>query len=123
MSLATDNTPITLWQPIQQTVLRRAFGSGRAFGEGQALTVMEALRCATANGAYLTFDEAKKGSLEVGKFADLAVLSANPLTGRGGSASASMRTHDDGRRQDRPRDAELARLARVRTHKLNEKLG
>jgi predicted amidohydrolase YtcJ len=80
VALATDNTPITLWQPVQQTMLRRAFGSGRAFGEGQALTPMEALRCATANGAYLTFDEAKKGSLEAGKFADLTVLSANPLT-------------------------------------------
>jgi predicted amidohydrolase YtcJ len=32
------------------------------------------------NGSYLTFDEARKGSLEVGKFADLAVLSADPLT-------------------------------------------
>ena len=38
VSLATDNTPITLWQPMQQTVLRQAFGSGRAFGEGQALS-------------------------------------------------------------------------------------
>jgi predicted amidohydrolase YtcJ len=41
---------------------------------------MDALRCATANGAYLTFDEDKKGTLQPGKFADFAVLSADPLT-------------------------------------------
>jgi predicted amidohydrolase YtcJ len=38
------------------------------------------LRCSTASGAYLTFDEAKKGSLEPSKLADLAVLTADPLT-------------------------------------------
>jgi predicted amidohydrolase YtcJ len=41
---------------------------------------MEALRCATADGAYLTFDEGKRGTLQVGKYADLVVLSADPLT-------------------------------------------
>jgi predicted amidohydrolase YtcJ len=46
----------------------------------QAITRAEALRCATINGAYLSFDEEKRGSLEPGKLADLAVLSVNPLT-------------------------------------------
>jgi predicted amidohydrolase YtcJ len=32
------------------------------------------------NNAYLTFDEGKKGSLEPGKLADLAVLSADLLS-------------------------------------------
>jgi predicted amidohydrolase YtcJ len=65
---------------VQQTVARKDFKTHRMFGEKQALSRMEALRCATANGAYLSFDEAKKGSLETGKFADLTVLSADPLT-------------------------------------------
>jgi predicted amidohydrolase YtcJ len=80
VSLATDNVPISLWGPVQQTIVRRDFKSQRVVGAKQALSRMEALRCATANGAYLTFDEDKKGSLQPGKFADLAVLSADPLT-------------------------------------------
>ena len=43
-------------------------------------TRAEALRCTTMNNAYLSFDEGKKGSLEPSKLADLAVLSADPLT-------------------------------------------
>ena len=49
-------------------------------GAKQALSRVEALRCATVNGAYLTFDEDKKGTLQPGKLADLTVLSADPLT-------------------------------------------
>jgi predicted amidohydrolase YtcJ len=80
VSLATDNVPISLWGPVQQAILRRDFRSARVVGAGQALSRAEALRCATQNGAYLTFDEEKKGTLAPGKLADLAVLSADPLT-------------------------------------------
>lgn len=46
----------------------------------QAVSLMEAIRCATINGAYASFEEEIKGSLEVGKLADMIVLSEDILT-------------------------------------------
>ena len=45
----------------------------------QRITVEEALRLITIDAAYGTFDEEVKGSLAPGKWADLVVLSDNPL--------------------------------------------
>jgi predicted amidohydrolase YtcJ len=80
VSLATDNVPVSLFLPISQTITRTDYRTKEPVVPGEALSCADALRCATGNGAYLTFDESKKGSLEPGKLADLAVLSADPLT-------------------------------------------
>jgi predicted amidohydrolase YtcJ len=78
--LVTDNVPVSMFYPVWQAVARRDRGSNERVSTEQALTRAEALRCATHNNAFLTFDENRKGSLEPGKLADLAVLSADPFT-------------------------------------------
>lgn len=42
----------------------------------EEVSLLQAIRMYTYNGAYLSFEEKVKGSLEVGKLADMAVLSA-----------------------------------------------
>ena len=44
----------------------------------EAVSVEDAVRMCTYNGCYTTFDEGERGSLEVGKVADMVILSANP---------------------------------------------
>ncbi|WP_423200259.1 MULTISPECIES: amidohydrolase [unclassified Cupriavidus] len=53
---------------------------GKVYGAEQALTREEALRLYTNAGPYYTFEEKRKGSIEVGKFADMVVLSADYTT-------------------------------------------
>ncbi|MBI2316423.1 MAG: amidohydrolase [Betaproteobacteria bacterium] len=79
-SLATDNVPVSLFFPIWQSVARRSRYTRKVIAPSECLTREQALRAATINGAWLTFDEKRKGSLEPGKLADLAVLDADPLT-------------------------------------------
>jgi predicted amidohydrolase YtcJ len=64
-----------MWMAItRQTV------SGAIINPEQRVTREQALRMWTVNGAYLSFDEKSKGSIEVGKLADLIVITKDFLS-------------------------------------------
>jgi predicted amidohydrolase YtcJ len=64
---------------IIQSAVNRVTTSGKPIGPEFEIPVMEALRAVTINAAWQEGEENIKGSLEVGKLADLVILSANPL--------------------------------------------
>jgi hypothetical protein len=54
--------------------------SGRSIAPEQKVGMLQALRAYTMHGAYASFEEEIKGSIEPGKLADLVVLSRNILS-------------------------------------------
>jgi predicted amidohydrolase YtcJ len=54
--------------------------TGHIWGAKQRVTLPEAIRSATLDGAYASFEEHDKGTIENGKLADLVVLKEDPLT-------------------------------------------
>jgi hypothetical protein len=65
---------------VWDSAVNRTTRSGYVLGPKERLSPMEALHAMTIWPAYQYFEEGSKGSLEVGKRADMVVLSANPLT-------------------------------------------
>lgn len=65
---------------LMYNTVNRVTRSGQTLGEEQKATAYEALASVTKNAAYQYFEEDQKGTIEVGKLADLVVLSENPLT-------------------------------------------
>jgi predicted amidohydrolase YtcJ len=61
------------------TAVNRVSRSGDVIGEDQRVTPLEALKAITINAAHQYFEEDSKGSIEVGKLADLVILNGNPL--------------------------------------------
>jgi len=79
VAISSDILPIGPMVGIYAAVTRKGM-SGNVYGADEAITVMEALRGYTLYGAYLTFEEDEKGSLEPGKLADMIVLDQDILT-------------------------------------------
>jgi predicted amidohydrolase YtcJ len=62
-----------------QSEVTRTDRQGNVWGPQQKITVEEAIRVGTIHGAYASYEENLKGSLEAGKLADLVVLGRDPL--------------------------------------------
>jgi len=62
------------------TAVNRTSRTGKIIGKDERASPYQALKAITANAAYEYFEEGSKGSLEVGKLADLVILDNNPLT-------------------------------------------
>jgi predicted amidohydrolase YtcJ len=62
-----------------QSQLTRTDLKGNVWGANQRITLQEAIRCGTVNGAYAAFEEDLKGSIQPGKLADLVVLAQDPF--------------------------------------------
>jgi predicted amidohydrolase YtcJ len=74
----TSLNPYNPFLALQTAVTRRTEG-GKVLGADQRVSREEALRMFTIDAAWLSFDESRKGTIEIGKLGDLAVLTADPL--------------------------------------------
>jgi predicted amidohydrolase YtcJ len=61
-----------------QSETTRTDSKGNLWGPRQKITLEEAVRVGTLNGAYASYEEAEKGSISIGKWADLVVLGRDP---------------------------------------------
>ena len=76
----TSDYPPGPYEPmmaLQSSVTRIGY-DGQLWGPKQKITIEEAIKIGTIHGAYASFEEDEKGSLEIGKLADLVVLGADP---------------------------------------------
>ncbi|SAK64596.1 amidohydrolase [Caballeronia ptereochthonis] len=75
-----SDAPITQLNPLFTAwcAVQRQTASGRVLGEAERLSVADALRAITLGAAYTIGMDDVIGSIEVGKFADFAVLDEDP---------------------------------------------
>jgi len=79
VSLHTDtpSSPIGPIRAMQGAVLRSTRSGQHTLGENEQISVMDAIKTMTINGAWQISQEHNRGSIEVGKLADFTILSHN----------------------------------------------
>lgn len=77
-----NDPPVTPEEPLRNisVAVTRTAPSGRVLAPEERLTVDQAIRAQTIDAAWQLFADDVVGSLQVGKYADLVVLSADPRT-------------------------------------------
>ena len=77
---ACSDAPVTQPDPILgiYSAVTRKTRDGSTVSLPQSITVGDALKMHTINGAHASFEEGKKGSIAAGKLADLALLDGDP---------------------------------------------
>ena len=77
----SSDTPVIHPNPMHgiYVALTRKTESGKVISPDEPVSIQQAIRAYTAFGAYASFEENIKGSIEVGNLADLVVLSRNIL--------------------------------------------
>jgi predicted amidohydrolase YtcJ len=79
VAISSDILPIGPMVGIYAAVTRKGM-SGTVYGPEESITVLQALEGYTLDGAFLSFEENRKGSIEPGKLADMIVLDQDILT-------------------------------------------
>ncbi len=76
------DTPVTPMSPLQAiwSAVNRRTREGKVLGPDQRIAPVDAIRAVTIDAAFQNFEEKVKGSIEIGKFADLTILAENPST-------------------------------------------
>lgn len=69
-----SDAPCTVPNPIEGI-----YCACNHYNTEESISIEEALKMYTLNGAYAGFDEGQRGSLEVGKYADMIIVNQNPL--------------------------------------------
>ena len=79
-TIHTD-APVVPMEPLRLVwaAVNRRSSSGACIGEAERIPPIQALRAVSIDAAYQHFEEREKGSLEVGKLADLVILDRSPL--------------------------------------------